>query len=69
MPLSGKQTVAILAQFGFELVRQRGSHAVLAKQTDGQKRVAVVPMHKELKKGTLRSIARQADIDKKELGV
>jgi predicted RNA binding protein YcfA (HicA-like mRNA interferase family) len=69
MPLSGKQTLAILVKFGFRQVRQRGSHAVLVKQTSAGKRVAVVPMHQELQKGTLRSIAAQADIDRKVLGV
>lgn len=69
MPLSGKQTVAILLKYGFVQVRQRGSHAVLVKQESTGKHVAVVPMHKELRRGTLRSIAKQANIDRKELGV
>jgi predicted RNA binding protein YcfA (HicA-like mRNA interferase family) len=69
MPLSGKQTTAILANHGFVQVRQRGSHVVLVKQEPSGKRIAVVPMHKELRKGTLRSIAKQANINRDELGV
>lgn len=69
MPLSGKQAAAILVKFGFAQVRQRGSHAVLVKQDASGKRITIVPMHKELKRGTLRSIAKQAGIDRKELGV
>lgn len=69
MPLSGKKTVAILAKLGFVQIRQRGSHAVLVRRDSSGKRVAVVPMHKELQKGTLKSIAKQAGIDKRDLGV
>lgn len=43
-------------------VSQRGSHAKLRNGV----RTAIVPLHKELAPGTLRSIIRQADISVEE---
>lgn len=56
--LSGAEVVKALEQFGFDLVRHRGSHAILRKGGIG----AVVPMHREVKLGTLNGILRQAQI-------
>ena len=62
--ISGGQCVKILcSQFGFEQVRQKGSHIVLRKFEDGQKIVTVVPNHKELKQPTLKSALRLAKVD------
>jgi predicted RNA binding protein YcfA (HicA-like mRNA interferase family) len=69
MPISGQQAIKILEKHGFTVRRQRGSHLVLAKTTSKGKRTAVVPNHKELRKGTLRSIARQSDLPPKEFGL
>ena len=69
MPISGRQAIKILQKHGFSVSRQRGSHIVLVFDGGGGKRIAVVPNHRELKKGTLRSIARQAGVDPKILGL
>ncbi len=69
MPISGKEAIKRLERLGFQVSRQHGSHVVLYKLTEDGKRVAVVPQHKELKKGTLRSIASQAGIEPSILGV
>jgi predicted RNA binding protein YcfA (HicA-like mRNA interferase family) len=69
MPINGKEAIRILQTKGFEVCRQRGSHVVLVLQAEDGKRITVVPMHKELKKGTLRSIAKLANIDVKEFGL
>ena len=69
MPLSGKQAIKILQANDFKIVRQRGSHVVLIRQTPSGKRTTIVPMHKELKKGTLRSVAKLAGLDKKLFGL
>lgn len=69
MPLSGKQVVKILQKHGFVVSRQKGSHIVLHKITSSGKRVGVVPNHKEVQKGTLRSIAKMTGVNKKDLGV
>jgi len=60
--LSGKAVVKALSKIGFEHVRTRGSHAILNKQTEDGKITIPVPLHKELAKGTLKSIMRQADL-------
>jgi predicted RNA binding protein YcfA (HicA-like mRNA interferase family) len=69
MPISGKQAIRILQDRGFTIARQRGSHVVLTKQEGTVKHTTVVPLHKELKKGTIRSIAKLAGLDKKEFGI
>jgi predicted RNA binding protein YcfA (HicA-like mRNA interferase family) len=51
-----------LEQLGFERLRQRGSHVVLRRGGVG----CVVPMHKELKTGTLAGILRQAGLTHEE---
>ncbi len=69
MPLSGKEVVKILEKRGFKVSRQKGSHIVLHKISAGKKLVAVVPNHKEIQRGTLRSIAKMTGVNKEELGV
>lgn len=60
--LSGEQAISILEQLGFHRVRQRGSHVVLRRGDTG----CVVPVHKELAVGTLRSALRQARVTPEE---
>ena len=69
MPISGPQAIKILEKHGFTVSRQRGSHVVLTLMDITGKHTAVIPNHKELRKGTLRSIARQSGVDPKELGL
>ncbi len=57
--LSGAEVVKALGRAGFEQVSQRGSH-VKVRHPDG--RMAIVPLHRELAPGTLRSILRQAGL-------
>lgn len=65
--LSGSQIVKILVkEFGFTPIRQKGSHLILRKFVDGKKIVTIVPMHKEVKFGTLMGILDLAKIDKEE---
>jgi predicted RNA binding protein YcfA (HicA-like mRNA interferase family) len=64
--LSGEKIVSALERLGFNQSRQRGSHVVLTKQTPGGKRIAVVPLHKEVKIGTLQGILRQAGVTSEE---
>ena len=69
MPISGKQAIKILQAKGFMVARQRGSHVVLTKQENSTKRTTVVPMHKELKKGTIRSIAKLAGLSPRDFSL
>ena len=57
--VSGRQTIRALQRLGFEQVSQRGSHVKLRNEAG---RTAIVPLHDELARGTLRSILRQAGI-------
>jgi len=60
-----KELARILEKNGFVLKRVKGSHHYFVNiQT---KKIAVVPMHqKDLPKGTLLAILKQAGIDKNE---
>lgn len=58
--LSGKELIAIFAVFGFEIKSQKGSHIKLVRKYDNCKQSLTMPNHKELDKGTLKAIIRQA---------
>ncbi|MBI5439313.1 MAG: type II toxin-antitoxin system HicA family toxin [Nitrosomonadales bacterium] len=60
--LSGKAVCVILALHGFVEVRQRGSHAVMQKKTDTTTITVPVPIHAEIRIGTLLSIIRQSGV-------
>ncbi len=60
--LSGAEVVRALVRLGFEQTRQRGSHVVMRKGSVG----TVVPLHREVKTGTLAGILRQAQISQDE---
>ncbi len=51
---------------GFTVTRQRGSHISLHKKTEERTLLVVVPQKREIKKGTLLSILRQAKISQEE---
>ena len=56
--LSGQECLRALQRLGFEVVRQRGSHVVMRRGTGG----CVVPMHRELKVGTLHGVLKQGGV-------
>lgn len=62
--ISGRECLKILEKEGFFLKRQEGSHLILRRR-DPYRQV-VVPDHKELGRGTLRSILRNAGISVQE---
>lgn len=53
--VSGKETIRALQKVGFVIVKQRGSHVKLQRFIKSQRQTVIVPIHKVLKKGTLRS--------------
>lgn len=55
--VSGAAAVKALEKAGFDQVSQRGSHVKLRSR---EGRTVIVPMHRELARGTLLSILRQA---------
>ena len=64
--VSGREAIRALERLGFEVVRQRGSHAVLKKLTGEGTRGCVIPMHREVAVGTLRGVLRQAGVSPEE---
>jgi len=59
--LSGSDVLHILGRFGFETVRQRGSHVKMRWRGETGARVTLsVPNHREIRPGTLHSIYRDA---------
>jgi predicted RNA binding protein YcfA (HicA-like mRNA interferase family) len=60
--VSGAEVVKALGKLGFVKARQSGSHVVMRRGTNG----CVVPMHAELKVGTLAGLLRQAQVSADE---
>ena len=58
--VSGRKAVRAFEQLGWQVARQRGSHIILVKE--GEMATLSVPDHKEVAKGTLRSLIRAAGI-------
>ena len=56
--VSGKECRKTLGRLGFEEVRQRDSHGVMKLNDAG----CVVPIHAEIKTGTLGGILKQAGV-------
>ncbi len=64
--ISSREAVRSLERLGFEQVRQTGSHVVMKKETEEGKIGCVVPLHQELKVGTLSGILKQAQVTVEE---
>ena len=58
--ISGRKTVRAFENLGWQVAPQRGSHIIRVK--DGEIATLSVPNHKEMAKGTLRSLIRTAGI-------
>ena len=63
--LSGKEVIKALSGLGYEIDHQTGSHIILRQQQEPHRRLTV-PNHKEIAKGTLRAIIRQAGLTVEE---
>jgi len=63
LPLtSGLEIIKRLKRAGFIAVRQKGSHVRLEKYSPEKTIKITVPMHTELKKGTLHRIIKEAGL-------
>lgn len=60
--VSGAEVKRGLERLGFVKARQSGSHVVMKRESKG----CVVPMHAEIKVGTLAGILRQAEVTPEE---
>jgi predicted RNA binding protein YcfA (HicA-like mRNA interferase family) len=63
--ISGRKVVTALAKVGYEKDRQKGSHIVLRQAAYPHRRL-VIPDHREIAKGTLRAIIKQAGLTLEE---
>jgi predicted RNA binding protein YcfA (HicA-like mRNA interferase family) len=63
LPVSGHEIIRALQRLGFRVASQRGSHVKLKRGS----KICIVPTHKEVKKGTLAGILRQAGVSAEEL--
>ena len=63
--ISGRDAVAAFRRLGYEVDRQKGSHISLRDPAPPFRRLTV-PDHRELAKGTLRALIREAGITVEE---
>ncbi|MEH2315568.1 type II toxin-antitoxin system HicA family toxin [Nostoc sp.] len=64
--ISANEAIRALERLGFIQTRQTGSHVVLKKLTLEGEIVCVVPLHRELKVGTLSGVLKQAKVTPEE---
>jgi len=62
--ISGEKAVKAFVKAGWKVDRIVGSHVILRKE--GSPVTLSVPLHKELKKGLLRALIRDADMTVEE---
>jgi predicted RNA binding protein YcfA (HicA-like mRNA interferase family) len=62
--MSGREVVRVFESLGWEAVRQTGSHIIMTK--DEELATLSVPEHREVAKGTLRSLIRAAGLTVEE---
>jgi predicted RNA binding protein YcfA (HicA-like mRNA interferase family) len=58
--LSGQEVARVFASLGWSVARQKGSHIIMTKE--GETATLSIPDHKEVSKGTLRSLIRAANL-------
>ena len=58
--LSGREVVKAFESFGWTVARQSSSHIIMTKE--GEMVTLSVPDHKEVARGTLRSLIRAANL-------
>ena len=58
--LSAKEIIKIFESFGFIVVGQKGSHIKMERKLKSSAQTLTIPNHKEIDRGTLGAIYRQA---------
>lgn len=64
--LSGAEVCKILQRNGFTNIRQKGIHVIMQKALENSTITIPVPLHNEIRIGTLVSIIRQSQIVRSE---
>jgi predicted RNA binding protein YcfA (HicA-like mRNA interferase family) len=63
--ISGREAAAAFRELGYEFDRQKGSHIILRHRETPFRRLTI-PDHRELAKGALRALIREAGISVEE---
>jgi len=63
--VSGKELIKFLSKKGFEMYSQKGSHVKMISRERQTK--TIIPMHKEIPKGTLNAIFKQVKLTEEEI--
>ena len=58
--LSGREVVRVFESLGWQVARQSGSHVIMIKESEMT--TLSIPDHREVAKGTLRSLIRAAGV-------
>ena len=64
--LSANEIIKALEKDGFRVLRQKGSHVSLYKKGEDKIYLVIVPDKKEVKRGTLLSILKQAGMSREK---
>jgi predicted RNA binding protein YcfA (HicA-like mRNA interferase family) len=64
--ISGRELAKALAKIGYQKDHQTGSHIILRRQQSPHRRLTI-PDHREIAKGTLRHLIREAGLTLEEL--
>ncbi|MCC6864889.1 MAG: type II toxin-antitoxin system HicA family toxin [Ignavibacteria bacterium] len=64
--VSGKEMVKALAKIGYDFDHQKGSHIILRQKFNPFRRITI-PNHKEIAKGTFRSIIKECGLTVDEI--
>lgn len=65
--VTGRKTIKILCKhFGFIETSQKGSHVKLIAGKGRKKIVTIVPLHRELAKGTIAGVLKLAGVESKK---
>ena len=59
--ISARELLKVLSKIGYSVDHQTGSHMILRNENYPHRRITV-PNHKEIARGTLRSIIRQSGL-------
>jgi predicted RNA binding protein YcfA (HicA-like mRNA interferase family) len=63
--ISGQDLIKLLLKLDYQVHHQTGSHIILRQNKEPFRRLTI-PNHKEISRGTLRAIIRQAGITREE---
>ena len=66
--VSDKEVVSVLKKAGFVYApkRGKGSHVAFCKEEEGRKLLVIVPQRKQIPRGTLQEILKQANLKRDE---